>query len=163
MVDLSRGLRYVAWADDKMFRALAQLPPQCLDACPAPSSLPVAGLARHIVSGAEWYRYCLIGQDGTEPEVPATREDWESLRQHLAALNALLLEQVALPDERVTYLDDDSPRQVWRSTLLTQAILHSVEHRAQIAIALEAAGVMGFQLDDYDLWAFEAQETMGHT
>jgi uncharacterized damage-inducible protein DinB len=36
--------------------------------------------------------------------------------------------------------------------------MHSTEHRAQIACALEVAGIDGVTLDDYDVWAFAAQE-----
>jgi len=45
--------------------------------------------------------------------------------------------------------------QRWRSTILSQAIHHATEHRAQIASALEAKGFTPINLDDLDLWEFE--------
>jgi len=58
----------------------------------------------------------------------------------------------------VEFEDEDHPRPALRSTTLTQACLHSTEHRAQIACALEVSGLGGVTLDDYDVWAFVAQE-----
>ncbi|MFM8937646.1 MAG: hypothetical protein ACKOF0_01350, partial [Actinomycetota bacterium] len=43
----------------------------------------------------------------------------------------------------------------WRSTILSQAIHHATEHRAQIASALEAKGFKPVDLDELDLWSFE--------
>ncbi|MFM8446542.1 MAG: hypothetical protein ACKN9Z_04205, partial [Actinomycetota bacterium] len=45
----------------------------------------------------------------------------------------------------------------WRSTILSQAIHHATEHRAQIASALEAKGFTPVDLDELDLWAFEIE------
>jgi len=43
----------------------------------------------------------------------------------------------------------------WRSTILSQAIHHATEHRAQIASALEAKGFAPVDLDELDLWSYE--------
>jgi uncharacterized damage-inducible protein DinB len=43
----------------------------------------------------------------------------------------------------------------WRSSILSQAIHHATEHRAQIASALEAKGFTPVNLDDLDLWSYE--------
>ena len=45
----------------------------------------------------------------------------------------------------------------WRSTILSQAIHHATEHRAQIASALEAKGFTPVNLDDLDLWSYEIE------
>lgn len=112
----------------------------------------------HIVDGAEWYRYCLTGEKWTGLRPPQTWAEVDTLRRHLVDLDATLLAQADLPDERMTFEDEDGPRTVWRSTLLSQAVLHAIEHRAQIACALAASGYEGPSLDDLDLWAFEAAE-----
>jgi uncharacterized damage-inducible protein DinB len=41
-----------------------------------------------------------------------------------------------------------------RSTIISQAIHHATEHRAQLISALEAKGYKTINLDDYDLWAY---------
>ena len=163
MIDLGRGLRHLAWADAWMVERLGELPPEAMLARYSEGSWSVARLAIHIVGGAEWYRYCLtevpwtdLAPPSTEPE--ALQQYVLSLAPHLAAIDALLLEQASLPDAQVAFTDEDGERHAWRSTILTQACLHGVEHRAQIACALEVSGFAGFALDDIDLWAFEAQE-----
>jgi uncharacterized damage-inducible protein DinB len=45
----------------------------------------------------------------------------------------------------------------WRSTILSQAIHHATEHRAQFAAALEAKGFTPLDLDEIDLWSYEIQ------
>ena len=163
MIDLSRGLRHLAWADAWMFDRLDELPAEALLARYAPESWSVARLALHIVGGAEWYRYCLTGIPETDVypgdvDLPALRAHVLSQRDYLAGLDALLLEQAALPDELLTIEEVDGSFTALRSTILSQACLHGVEHRAQIACALEVNGYGGFALDDVDLWAFETHE-----
>jgi len=163
MIDLTRGLRHLAWADDWLFARLAEYPPDAMLARFAPEAWSVARLAIHIVGGAEWYRYCLTATPWTDLVPPSTepkalQEYVVSLRPHLADLDATLLDQAALPDGSVAFVDEDGQRSALRSTILTQAVLHSIEHRAQIAAALEASGFDLLPLDDIDLWAFETYE-----
>lgn len=158
MIDMSRSLRHLAWADARLFEDLAALPPAALESRYAPDAWTVGHLAMHIVGGAEWYAYCLAGTPWTDLEIPASGADLRALAAHLADLDALLLAQASLPDEIVEFVDEDGPKSALRSTILAQACLHSTEHRAQIACALDIAGVGGVTLDDYDVWAFAAQD-----
>jgi uncharacterized damage-inducible protein DinB len=158
MIDLSRGLRHLAWADDRFFAALAAMPPQALAAQVTPGEWTAGRLAMHIVDGAQWYRYCLTGQGWTQLEVPQDPGDVDALRRILVDIDAVLLEQGAEQDGSVVFEDEDGPRSALRSTILTQACLHAAEHRAQIACALAVAGLPSVSLDDLDLWAFESYE-----
>lgn len=158
MIDLSRGLRHLAWADDQFFAAIAAMPSQALEARVAPGEWTVGRLAMHIVDGAQWCRYCLTGQPLTKLRVPEGSGDVEALRAAIAAINADLLEQVGEPDVSVVFEDEHGPGSALRSTILTQACMHPVEHRAQIACALAVAGLPSVSLDDLDLWAFESYE-----
>lgn len=163
MIDLARGLRHLAWADDWLLSRLGEYPPEAMLARYSPDASTVARLAIHIVGGAEWYCYCLAGMPWTDLSPPSTepaalQQHVVSLRPHLADLDTVLLDQAALPDEVVTFEDEDGPRSALRSTILTQACLHGTEHRAQIAAALEASGFDRLVLDDVDLWAFEVRE-----
>ena len=161
MIDLTRSLRHLAWADARLFDDMAALPPGALKARYSPDAWTVGHLAMHIVGGAEWYAYCLAGTPWTDLAEPVSRDDLRTLGQHLAELDALLLQQAAMSDDEVEFVDEDGPRTALRSTILSQACLHSAEHRAQIACALEVTGHGGVTLDDYDLWAFEAHEGRG--
>ena len=158
VIDLTRSLRHLAWADAKLFSDLQALPPEALEARYSPDAWTVGHLARHIVGGAEWYAYCLAATPWTDLETPSSPEALRALGRHLDDLDALLLEQAALPDELLEFVDEDGARSALRSTVLAQACLHSAEHRAQIACALEVTGHAGVTLDDYDLWAFEEWE-----
>lgn len=162
MIELTRALRHLRWADDWMFDRIGELPPEAMLARYA-ESWTVARLAIHIVGGAEWYRYCLTGEpetDLTPPSVEpvALQEFVLGLRPHLADLDGLLLSEAEAPDATVSFVDEGTPRAALRSTILTQACLHGIEHRAQIACALEVSGYSPLPLDDVDLWAFERYE-----
>ncbi|MGI9196177.1 MAG: DinB family protein [Candidatus Nanopelagicales bacterium] len=157
MTDMTRALRHLAWTNDKLFREMAALPPEALDASYAPTAWPVGQLAVHIVGGTEWYCYCLAGMQWTDLTPPTGPADLEQLRQRLADLDAVLIAQAPLVDELVEFEDEDGPRTALRSTILAQACLHATEHRAQIACALEVHG-WDLTLDDYDVWAFAEQE-----
>jgi uncharacterized damage-inducible protein DinB len=161
VIDLTRSLRHLAWADVRLFEDLAVLPPEALKSRYAPDAWAVGHLAMHIVGGAEWYAYCLAGTPWTDLQLPESPADLQALARHLAELDSLLLDQAALPDELVEFVDEDGPRSALRSTILAQACLHSAEHRTQIACALEVSGHGGVILDDYDLWAFESVEQRG--
>jgi uncharacterized damage-inducible protein DinB len=158
VIDLTRSLRHLAWADARLFEDLAALPPEALQARYAPEAWTVGHLAMHIVGGAEWYAYCLDGEQWTDLAIPESAADLRALAVRLADLDAILLAQAALPDETVDFIDEDGPSSALRSTILSQACLHSTEHRAQIACALEVTGQSGVTLDDHDLWAFESHE-----
>jgi uncharacterized damage-inducible protein DinB len=158
VIGIDRALRHLAWADARLFKELAALPPEALQARYAPDAATVADLAVHIVSGAEWYAYVLTGEQWTDLQVPRSAADLGALAVRLAHLDALLLAQAELPDERITFEDEDGPRQAFRSTVLTQASMHATEHRAQIACALEVAEWPRIDLDSYDLWAFHDYE-----
>ena len=155
MVDMTRALWHLAWADEQFFSAFAALPVPAMGARYAPDHWPAGHLAAHIIGGASWYRYCLTGTPELDTTWVRTPADIGGLVPQLLEIDALLLDQAALPDELVTF-DDDGPRTVMRSTLLGQACLHAAEHRAQISCALEASGLPSIVLDDLDFWAFEA-------
>jgi uncharacterized damage-inducible protein DinB len=65
---------------------------------------------------------------------------------------------VKLDDIQLEFVDyEEKLVKRWRSTILSQAIHHATEHRAQLAAALEAKGFNPVNLDDLDLWSFEIE------
>lgn len=155
---IRRGLRHMEWANDRFFTSLSALPDGALTVSYAPSAWTVGSLAAHIVDGAQWYRHCLTGAAWTDLVEPKTGADVEVLRVHLGQLDALLVAEAAVPEAMMRFRDEAGEAQALRSTLLSQAIHHATEHRAQISCALTAHGFDGPSLDDLDLWAFEAWE-----
>ncbi len=158
MIDLTRSLRHLAWADGKFFTELAALDVRALDVGTKDGGQRVGELARHIVEGAEWYRYCLNGTPWTQVQVPTSRDDLLALGAYIVELDRELLAEALVPDQPVTFNDEHGERTAMRSTILTQASYHATEHRAQLALALDLAGIPGIDLDEYDLWAFEQHE-----
>jgi uncharacterized damage-inducible protein DinB len=159
MVDMTRAVRHLAWADERFFRQFAALPQDAMGARYAPDHWPAGHLAAHIIGSASWYRYCLTGAAWLDVTWVRTPADLGGLVPALLEIDGVLLDQAVMPDEPVTFADDEEPRTVMRSTLLGQACLHAAEHRAQISCALEASGFPGIVLDDLDFWAFEAAST----
>lgn len=154
MITLERALKHMAWADRRLFDDLAAMEPAALSA--TIGGRAVADLAMHIVSGAEWYRYLLGGGQWTELARPESVTALLIMRDHLGRVDDYILSALGAPDTVVEFEDENGPGRVMRSTLLTQAAYHAVEHRTQIACALESAGLPTIDLDTYDLWAFEA-------
>ena len=78
------------------------------------------------------------------------------MKEQAATVDSLLAECVKLDDVQIEFTNfEDKLVKRWRSTILSQAIHHATEHRAQIASALEAKGFTPMNLDDLDLWEFE--------
>lgn len=158
MIDLTRSLRHLAWADAKLFADLAAMPAAAYDVPTKEGGQTVGELARHIVDGAEWYCFCLNGNPWTELPLPRSREDLTVLATRLEALDRMLLAEALVPDAQVTFSDEGGVSRAMRSTILAQACYHATEHRAQLALALDLAGIGGIDLDTYDFWAFESHE-----
>lgn len=158
MIDMTRAMRHLAWSDAWLLESLADYPADAFGARFAPQAQSVGELVKHIIDGAEWYRYCLTGTTWTEIPVVTSASQVESLRAHLRFVDDELATQAALDDERMQFEDENGPASALRSTLLAEACLHAVEHRAQIAAALEASGFSPLRLEDADLWAFERFE-----
>lgn len=155
---MSRTLRHLAWSDDRFYAALAQLPDEAFAARYSQQAWTVGTLAGHIVGGAEWYRYCLTGQKWTEFDDPTSAAEVQAMGESLLALDAGFIEQAGLPDDLLTFEDEEGPAQAHRSVLLSQAVLHAAEHKAQICAALDACGFTPPSLDDLDVWAFAVYE-----
>ena len=155
MVDISRALRHLAWADEIFFTQFAALPEAAMGARYAPDQWPAGHVAAHIIGSASWYRHCLTGEPWLDVRGVRTPDDLGALIPELLAMDATLLAQAELADGPVTFVDEDGERTAMRSTILNQACLHAVEHRAQVSAALAAAGFTPISLDDLDFWAFE--------
>ena len=65
--------------------------------------------------------------------------------------------KVQATDSVEVLADDDQPIQVPKAVILTQAINHATEHRAQIMVILTQLGIEPPNLDSWSY--FEAQES----
>ena len=155
---MHRALRHMAWSNQRVYAAVSKLPDEALGAYIANSEWTAGEILRHIVGGATWYVYCLGIADWQETVRPTSMRDVDVLADQLAGFDAQILSAVDLPDALLTFEDEDRQVSVLRSTILTQAVHHATEHRAQLIDALESRGHAPISLDDIDLWAFESFE-----
>ena len=155
-ISIESSLQHVAWAEEEFFEQLATVPEELYRATYSNPEWNVAHIARHIASGATWYEFCLTGVDHEIPSEPTTRDEMVALGRFLSDRTFVLLAQSRHDDALLHVVAPDEEFDVLRSTLLIQAIHHSIEHRAHIASALEAAGCHELDLDSLDAWAFAA-------
>ena len=153
-----RLLRHMAWANQRTFEAVKNLPDLALGAYIVNAKWSADRILQHIVSGADWYVYCLTETPLREIKLPDSMADLNLLQQHLAEFDAKIFSQSELPDEYIFIKEDDGSWQALRSTILAQALYHSAEHRTQLIDALESKGHSPICLDDLDLWKFEGFE-----
>jgi uncharacterized damage-inducible protein DinB len=163
-ISLDRLLLHMAWANQKTLSHLQTLPEDALKAFATNSEWFVAEIAHHIVDSADHYVYRISGTPAlTQPGDPCIDDvnqisDLTRLKRQVAQVDALLLDCVKLDDVQIEFENYEGKLvKRWRSTILSQAIHHATEHRAQIAAALEAKGFTPVDLDELDLWAYEIE------
>lgn len=161
-IALDRLLAHMAWANQKTIEHLQTLPEDSLKAFATNPEWFVGEIVYHIVDSADHYAYRISGTPAlTQPGDPCIDEvkgiaDLTRLKEQAAKVDAMLLDCVKLEDIQLEFVNAEGERvKRWRSTILSQAIHHATEHRAQIASALEAKGFTPVNLDDLDLWSFE--------
>lgn len=162
VISMERLLRHMAWANQKTIEHLQTLPEESLKAFATNPEWFVGEIVHHIVDSADHYAYRISGKPAlTQPGDPCIADvnaigDLARLKEQAAKVDALLLECVKLDDVQIEFVNyEEKLVKRWRSTILSQAIHHATEHRAQIASALEAKGFTPVNLDDLDLWSYE--------
>jgi uncharacterized damage-inducible protein DinB len=161
-ISLDRLLGHMAWANQKTIEHLQTLPEESLKAFATNPEWFVGEIAHHIVDSADHYAFRISGKPAlTQPGDPCIDDvnviaDLARLKEQAATVDAHLLDCVKLEDIQLEFLNAEGEQvKRWRSTILSQAIHHATEHRAQIASALEAKGFTPVNLDDLDLWSYE--------
>lgn len=162
-IGLERLLRHMAWANDRAISHVQTMREDALKSFATNSEWTVSEILHHIVDSADHYAYRItgefpmtIGEKITEIEAIS---DLAVLKEQAKAIDAALLECAKLEDIQLEF-ENYSGRLVkrWRSTILSQAIHHATEHRAQLAAALEAKGFAPLDLDEIDLWSYEISQ-----
>ena len=159
-IALNRLLAHMSWANQKTIAHLQTLPEQSLSSFATNPKWQVSEIIHHIVDSADAYAFRITGK---HPQLPGDSipeigviADLALIAKQAAAIDAALLEAVSLDDEQLEFTNYSGKLvKRWRSTILSQAIHHATEPRAQIASALEAKGFTPVDLDELDLWAYE--------
>lgn len=164
VIGLERLLSHMAWANQRTISHLQTLPEESLKAFATNPKWHVAEIAHHIVDSADHYAFRISGVPAlTQPGDPCIDDvvilaDLARISSQASIVDAALLECVKLDDIQIEFKNyEDKIVKRWRSTILSQAIHHATEHRAQIASALEAKGFAPVDLDELDLWSFEIE------
>jgi uncharacterized damage-inducible protein DinB len=154
-ISMEQILKHMAWANQGVYSQIATLPDEALNAYATNPEWHVGEILRHIASSADWYGYRLTGRQYEEFDAPTTMAGLKEIAAKLVRFDADLLEYSKDSDADVQ-VNRDGVITIWkRSTIISQAVHHATEHRAQAVSALEAKGFMSVNLDDYDVWAYE--------
>jgi len=161
-------LKHMAWANEEIFTKVSQLPDEALDSFVVNPEWTVREIARHIASSATWYGWRLLDKstfteeesadwqrklDLTEIQLATARDLLTSI-EYVKAADAVLLAASLLPEGDVEREWNGQIIIRKRSTIISQAIHHATEHRAQAVAALELRGFNSIVLDEYDLWNY---------
>ena len=158
-ISLERGLRHMAWANQRVFEAVSTLPDDAMGSYIVNPEWTAGVICSHIAGGATWYVFRLEIEDWIDIPSVKTSDDVKKVAAILHDLDTKLIAASSSEDRELTYTDEDGKVIVrWYSTILSQAIHHATEHRAQLIDALEFKGHKVINLDDIDIWAFDEYE-----
>ncbi len=167
-MEMEKLLKHMAWANEGILTKVSQLPYEALDSYVVNPEWTAREIARHIASSATWYGWRLLDKSGfTEADhqewqrkldqteiPPATSKDVLTSIAYAKAADSVLLEAARQPEGDVEREWKGAIIVRKRSTILSQAVHHATEHRAQLVSALEYKGFTTINLDDYDLWNY---------
>ena len=154
-LNLERALKHMSWANQEVYKLIAALPDEALDAYATDPDWTVGEILRHITSSSGGYGARLKGMDAEVLVRPTTMQELQIIAKQLLSNDAKLLQLANVADEKIAVIREGKTTHWMRSTIVTQAIHHATEHRAQAVCALEAKGFKAVNLDDYDVWAYE--------
>ena len=166
---MEKILKHMAWANQEIIGKIAELPKESLDAYAANPEWTVGTIVRHIASASNWYVWRLLDREAftthekadwdarlkDDDEESPKMQDLNYVLEVLRSSDSLLLEQSRLPDADVPREFRGEQHVFKRSTILSQAVHHATEHRAQAVSALELRGFGSIILDDYDVWSYQ--------
>lgn len=148
----------MSWTNQAIFKAMQSLPEVALSSFLVNEEWTAKHILHHIVAGAEWYAFCLRGGELRRFADPTNMAEVAALSKTLSIIDAELIEIGRKDDEMLVINFEGETEQNLRSTIISQAIYHPTEHRAQLIDALEYKGYKSLILDEFDLWQFENYE-----
>jgi len=153
---LDQLFRQMAWANNKLFIQLSELPEEALSYSGWNPDWTVGKLANHIVFGQGRFIARLQKQPvPTEAEFPFTSAGMKQLASSSVANDEKLLALLNTPTEMLTFARFGETVQFSSTTVLAQPVHHATEHRAQIADILAMNNMDVINLDALDHWTYE--------
>ncbi|HUX65770.1 MAG TPA: DinB family protein, partial [archaeon] len=139
-----------------VYRAVQSLPVDSLESFIVDEEWTAKRLLRHIASGADWFLYCLRGGDIQRIQTPSNMTEVANIAKILKVTDTEIIKIGDLDDEMLVINFEGESENHLRSTIVSQAVHHANEHRAQLIGALEFKGYKPILLDDIALWEFES-------
>ena len=160
MISLELSLKHLAWSNQKFFSYFGEMPDEVFGLKAAEDEWPVGKILTHFAGSGEWYSYCLSGAQWSELKPVTSGAIATEYLPIMAKLDGHLLENLSLPDD---VLDVDSEEGIihpTRSLILSQAVMHSAEHKGQIAAIMKQHG-HHIDLDALDVWSYVSEMKKG--
>ncbi len=156
MIPLELSLRHLAWSNQKFLTYFGDMPDEVFGLRAAESEWPIGKILTHLAGSGEWFQYCLNGSKWTDLTPIRTGEIARDYLPIMEKLDAILFENLLLPDDNLEIEGEDGIIHATRSLILTQAVMHSAEHKGQIAAIMKQHG-HHIDLDALDVWSFVSQ------
>jgi uncharacterized damage-inducible protein DinB len=155
-ISLELSLKHLAWSNQKIFSYFSDMSDEVFGLKAADGEWPIGQILTHFAGSGEWYRYCLNGTMWTDLKPITSGAVASEYLPIMASLDASLLECVSLPDDKLEIEGENGIIHATRSLILSQAVMHSAEHKGQIAAILKQYG-HHIDLDSLDVWSYVSQ------
>lgn len=158
MISLTKSLEHMAWSNQKVFEELGKLSENIYGLRAAEGEWPLGQLVTHFLGSGEWYQFLLTGIKWTELEKIQSHEILARSAKHLALLDEVMIKESLKPDGEISFIgDDEKEHKTTRGLVLAQAVMHTAEHKGQLATILKMHG-FHLDLDALDHWSFAAHQ-----
>ena len=156
MISVEVLCKHMAWANQEIYKAVQKLDSKVLDYYLIDPEWTVKNIMIHIAGASHLYGQRLNGDPFSKFELnnPDSPDVIDELLEHLERIDAQLVKNSNLDDGEITFMTSKGERSATASSILSQMVFHSAEHRAQIVAALDNHGVRDINLDDYDVWSY---------
>ena len=156
MISVEVLCKHMAWANQEIYKAVQKLDSKVLDYYLIDPEWTVKNIMIHIAGASHLYGQRLNGDPFSKFELnnPDSPGVVDELLEHLDRIDAQLVKNSNLDDGEITFMTSKGERSATASSILSQMVFHSAEHRAQIVAALDNHGVRDINLDDYDVWSY---------
>jgi len=155
-ISLELSLRHLAWSNQKFFGYFGSQPDEVFGLRAADGEWPVGKILTHFAGSGEWYSYCLSSTQWTDLKPITSGSIALEYLPIMAKLDAHLLQNFSLPDDKLEIEGEDGIIHATRSLILSQAVMHSAEHKGQIAAIMKQHG-HHIDLDALDVWSYVSQ------
>ena len=156
MISVEVLCKHMAWANQEIYKAVQKLDSKVLDYYLIDPEWTVKNIMIHIAGASHLYGQRLNGDPFSKFELnnPDSPDVIDELLEHLERIDAQLVKNSNLDDGEITFMTSKGERSATASSILSQMVFHSAEHRAQIVAALDNHGIRDINLDDYDVWSY---------